>query len=427
VLGGEAGTVSKPALEAAVTENRRQPEHPRGTAGQAGAFLLVALNLRIAIAAVSPVLGDIQRDTGLTSGAAGLLTTIPIVCFGVFAFGTPRLTRRFGGHRLLLLAMLLLAGGITLYLQPSVPALFAATLVTGAAIAVGNVLLPGVIKRDFVSRAGLMTGLYSMTLSAGAALAAGLTIPLRTATGLGWRDVLALWAVPAVLAAAACAPRALRTRPRLAPASGATTAPRLGALWRDPVAWAVTVFMGLQSLGYYALLAWLPTLFQDHHMAAGQAGWMLSFSSFPAMAAALAMPAIERRLRRPQAAVVAAVLLCAVGYLGLLADPVPLSYLWMTALGLGQGAAISLALGYIVARSPDHAHTGQLSTMAQGTGYLIACVGPLGLGLLHSATGSWTVPILALTAVLAIELIAGLLASRDRHVLAPRRPGGPGS
>jgi MFS family permease len=146
--------------------------------------------------------------------------------------------------------------------------------------------------------------------------------------------------------------------------------------------------MGLQSLGYYALLAWLPTLFHDHHMAAGQAGWMLSFSSFPAMVAALATPTIERRLRRPQAAVVAAVLVCAIGYLGLLADPVPLSYLWMTALGLGQGAAISPALGYIVARSPDHAHTGQLSTMAQGTGYLIACLGPLGLGLLHSATGS---------------------------------------
>jgi MFS transporter, CP family, cyanate transporter len=426
MLGGEAGMVSKPALEAAVTNNGQQLELPPGAAGQAGVFLLVALNLRIAIAAVSPVLGDIQRDSGLTSSAAGLLTTIPIVCFGVFAFGTPRLTRRFGGNRVLLLAMLLLAGGIALYLQPSVPALFAATLVTGAAIAVGNVLLPGVIKRDFGSRAGLMTGLYSVALFAGAALAAGLTVPLGNTTGLGWRDVLALWAVPAVLAAAACAPRALRPGPRPA-ASGATAAPRLGALWRDPVAWAVTVFMGLQSLGYYALLAWLPTLFRDHHMAAGQAGWMLSFSSFPGMVAALATPAIERRLRHPQAAVAAAVLLCAIGYLGLLADPVPLSYLWMTALGLGQGATISLALGYIVARSPDHAHTGQLSTMAQGTGYLIACLGPLGLGLLHSATGSWTVPILALTAVLAVELIAGVLASRNRHVLVPRRLSGPDS
>jgi CP family cyanate transporter-like MFS transporter len=190
-------------------------QHPPGTAGPAGAFLLVALNLRIAIAAVSPLLGDIQRDSGLTSSVAGLLTTIPIVCFGVFAFGTPRLTRRFGGNRLLLLAMLLLVGGIALYLQPSVPALFAATLVAGAAIAVGNVLLPGVIKRDFGSRAGLMTGLYSMALSAGAALAAGLTVPLRTATGLGWREVLALWAVPAGCSHSPASPAWSRPWPHL--------------------------------------------------------------------------------------------------------------------------------------------------------------------------------------------------------------------
>jgi MFS transporter, CP family, cyanate transporter len=393
-------------------------------AGPAAAFVLVALNLRIAIAALPPVLGDIQHGTGLPSSVTGLLTTIPVVCFGAFAFGTPRLTRHFGGNRLLWLTMLLLTGGIVLRLQPSVAALFAGTLVVGAAIAIGNVLMPGVIKRDFGSRTGLMTGLYSMALFVGPALSAGLTVPLGTVTGLGWRDVLALWAVPAVLAAVAWAPQALRPGSRPAAASGDSAAPRLRALWRDPVAWAVALFMGLQSLGYYAMLTWLPTMFTDHHMPAGQAGWMLSFSSFPGIVTALATPVIERRLRRHQAMVVAAVLLCAIGYLGVLADPVPLAYLWMTALGLGQGATISLALGYIVARSPDHAHTGQLSTMAQGAGYLIACLGPLGLGLLHSATGSWTVPMLALTAVLVVELITGLQASRDRHVLAPRRQGG---
>jgi MFS transporter, CP family, cyanate transporter len=384
--------------------------------GPAAAFVFVALNLRIAIAAVSPVLGDIQRDSGLPASVAGLLTTIPVVCFGVFAFGTPRLTRHFGGNRLLCLAMLLLAGGIALRLEPSVAALFAGTLVVGAAIAIANVLLPGVIKRDFGSRVGLMTGLYSMALFVGPALAAGLTVPLGAATGLGWRDVLALWGVLAVLAAAAWAPQALRPESRPAAGSGDPAGPRLRALSRSPVAWAVTLFMGLQSLGYYAMLTWLPTMFADHRMPAGQAGWMLSFSSFPGIVTALATPVIERRLRHHQVMVVVAVLLCATGYLGVLADPVSLAYLWMTALGLGQGATISLALGYIVARSPDPAHTGQLSTMAQGIGYLIACLGPLGLGLLHSATGSWTAPILALTAVLAATLIAGLQASRDRHV-----------
>jgi CP family cyanate transporter-like MFS transporter len=385
--------------------------------------VLVALNLRIAIAAVPPVLGMIQRDTGLASSVAGLLTTIPVVCFGAFAFVTPRLTRRFGVNRLLLLALLLLTGGIVLRLQPSTVALFAGTLIVGATIAIGNVLMPGVVKRDFAGRTGLMTGLYSMALFVGPALSAGLTVPLGSATGLGWREVLALWAVPAVLAAMAWTPKARQRETSPAAASGSSDgagAPRLRALWRDPVAWAVTLFMGLQSLGYYALLTWLPTIFQDHHMAAGQAGWMLSFSSFTGIATALATPAIERRLRHPHVMPVMAALLCAVGCIGVLADPVPLAYLWMTALGLGQGVTISLALGYIVARSPDHAHTGQLSTMAQGIGYLIACLGPLGLGLLHSATGGWTAPLLALTAVLVIQLLAGLQASRNRHVLAAR-------
>lgn len=386
------------------------------------AFLLAALNLRIAIAAVSPVLGDIQRDNGLPSAVTGLLTTIPVVCFGVFAFTAPRLTRHLGVNRLMTSAMALLTGGVALYLQPSVPAPFAATLVVGAAIAIGNVLMPGVAKRDFGSRVPVMMGLYSTCLFVGPALSAGLTVPLESVTGLGWRDVLGLWAVPAVTAVAVWAPRALGGEAHPPRTGGLPAGPRLGALWRDPVAWSVTAFMGLQSLGYYSMLTWLPTIFADQHMPAAQAGWMLSFSSFPGVAAALATPLIERRMRRRYLLVVATVALCATGYIGVATDAVPLAYLWMTALGLGQGAAITLALGYIVARSPDAAHTGQLSTMAQGIGYMIACLGPFGLGILHTATGGWTVPIMALTVILAVELIAGIQAARDRHVLTTTQP-----
>jgi CP family cyanate transporter-like MFS transporter len=184
----------------------------------------------------------------------------------------------------------------------------------------------------------------------------------------------------------------------------------------------VTGFMGLTSLGYYATLTWLPTLLEDHHMAASQAGWMLSFSSFPGIAAALTTPALVRRLRRPATMVVLCVALCAVGYLGLIVAPISLVYLWMVALGLGQGIAISLALGYIVARAPDSHHTAHLSTMAQSVGYLIACTGPLALGAVHDLTSGWTVPMLALTFVLVPLLLTGLGACQDRHVLTPDRP-----
>jgi len=378
-------------------------------------FVLVAVNLRIAIASVSPLLDQIRRSEHLSSGAAGLLTTVPVICFGLFAFVTPRLSRRFGQHALLGMAMAALAAGIALRLVPGVPLLYLGTLVAGAAIAVSNVLMPALVKRDFADRPGPMMGVYTMALSLGAAAAAGLTVPLRDATGLGWRPTLALWGIVALAAVVAWAPQARRhdTRAETAGNSGAS----LRRLWRDPVAWAVTVFMGVQSLEYYALLAWLPTLLHDKGMSTGEAGWMLSFASFVSIVFSLITPAIDRWLGHSWVTPAGNTVAVAVGLAGLLADPVHLAYLWMTLLGIGWGSLITLALGYVVARSPDVHHTGQLSTMAQGTGYLFASLGPLGLGLLRSA-GGWTLPLVVMLAFLVVQVIAGSLASRHRHVLA---------
>ena len=382
-------------------------------------LLVSALNLRMAVAALSPVLDTVQRDTGLSSAMAGLLSTVPVICFGVFALATPKLIRRFGMERLLVLVMVVITAGIALRVLPPLAALFAGTAVLGAGIAVGNVLVPGIIKQDFAGKAGLMTGLYSVSLFVGPALSAGLTVPVMHATGLGWRPAIALWGGVAVLAAALLSPRALR-QPRAA-GSGALRRPK--SLWKDSLAWMVSGFMGLQSLGYYSGITWIPTLLQDHGMSAGQAGWMLSYSSFPGLAMALITPLTVRgRPRRAAALVVAAVVACAIGYLGLIAAPVSLAYLWLTILGVGQGMAISLALGFIVARAPDVHHTAHLSTMAQSVGYLIASAGPVGIGVLHDVTGGWTVPMLTLTVILIPLLVAGLGASRDRHILDKRHP-----
>jgi CP family cyanate transporter-like MFS transporter len=382
-------------------------------------LLVSALNLRMAVAALSPVLDTVQRDTGLSSAMAGLLSTVPVICFGVFALATPKLIRRFGMERLLVLVMVVITAGIALRVLPPLAALFAGTAVIGAGIAVGNVLVPGLIKQDFAGKAGLMTGLYSVSLFVGPALSAGLTVPIMHATGLGWRPAIALWGGVAVLAAALLSPRALR-HPR---AAGSGLLPRPKGLWKDPLAWMVSGFMGLQSLGYYSGITWIPTLLQDHGMSAGQAGWMLSYSSFPGLAMALITPLTVRgRPRRAAALVVAAVVACGIGYLGLIAAPVSLAYLWLTILGVGQGMAISLALGFIVARAPDVHHTAHLSTMAQSAGYLIASTGPVGIGVLHDVTGGWTVPMLTLTVILIPLLIAGLGASRDRHILEKRHP-----
>ncbi|WP_428934633.1 MFS transporter [Streptomyces sp. ACT015] len=384
----------------------------------AAGLLLAALNLRMAVASVGPVLSDIERGQPLSATATGVLTTIPVLCFGGFAFATPALVRRWGMHRLLGATMLLLGIGVLARLQPSTAALFTGTVVAGASIAVANVLMPGLIKHDFAHRSALMMGLYTTSLFIGAAAASGLTVPLENALGTGWRQALALWALPALAAFLLWLPQAGRHRPprpadRL-PAAAAVRGTLVRDLARDRTAWAVTVFMGTQSLGYYALLSWIPSLLQDSGMSAGQAGWMLSFSTFPGFTASLLTPALGRRPAGRAPAVAATVVLCGAAYAGLAFAPVPLAYLWMVLLGLGQGAAISLALSFIVWCAPDAAHASALSTLAQGTGYLVAALGPFGLGAIHGLTDGWTVPMAALGAVLAAQLAAGLLAARAR-------------
>lgn len=386
-------------------------------AGGLVAFLLVAFNLRLALVALAPVLTQIRQTEHISDSTAGLLTTLPLACFGVFAFLTPWLTRRLGVERLLPLAMLILAAGVSIWFASGVVTLFAGALVAGAGIGIANVVMPSMIKRDFAGRAHLVTGLYTTAFGVGGAVAAGLTVPIDRALGLGWRDTLALWSIPAVAAFLTVFRPGLMSRDTAresaAPAGGAS----MPALFRDRTAWAVTGFMGLQSLGYYAVTAWLPTLLQQHHMSAGRAGWLLSFTTFPTILGALATPSLNRRLGDGPRMVTIAGGLCAVGYLGLLFATTHGIYLWATCLGLGQGACVSLAIHYIVARAPDQHGAGRLSAMSQGFGYLFACLGPAAFGALHNLTSGWSIPLATLIALLVLQVIIGIRASRQRHVL----------
>jgi CP family cyanate transporter-like MFS transporter len=308
--------------------------------------------------------------------------------------------------------------GAALRLLAPVAVLLAGTAIIGAAIAIGNVLVPSLIKRDFASQRVAMTALYSVALFIGGGLSAGLTVPLEHLLGLSWRVTVALWALLALLALAVWLPHARAESAREADGATAPLA-EVAGLWQDRLAWCVTLFMGLQSLGYYATLSWIPTILEDHGVAAGTAGWLLSYSTLPGMLAALGTPLLERRLARPGLLVIAAVGLCAGGYLGLLAAPATGTYAWMTLLGLGQGVALSLALGYITARAGDGHVAAHLSTMAQSIGYMLAAGGPFLLGALHGWTGGWTVPLCLLLGLLIPLLGAGLVASRPRYVLAP--------
>jgi CP family cyanate transporter-like MFS transporter len=379
------------------------------------AIVLASLNLRPAVVSISPVLGEIRADLGLSATAAGVLTTLPVLCFGLLAPLAPVLARRWGLERALFVSLVVLCVGFALRLVPETWGLFAGTVVAGCAIGLGNVLLPALIKRDFADRIGLMTGLYSMALSGGAALAAGLTLPVATAAGLDWRGALATWGVLAVLGVLVWVPRALRPDPAGATAFGAGAGVARSAVWRSPLAWAVTVVMGMQSLSFYAVNAWLPEIMVALGRTPEAGGWLLALCNLAGILGSFVTPVLAGRMRRQRGIGIVLVVLVGSGLLGLALAP-GAAALWVVLVGLGQGGGISLALTLMALRARDAAHTSELSGMAQSAGYLLAATGPLGLGLAHDVTGAWTLPLLLLVAAAAVQGVAVWFAGRDAHV-----------
>ena len=377
-------------------------------------IVLLAVNLRPALTGLTPLIGQIRADTGISYGVAGLLTALPLLAMGLLSPIASLLAHRFGMERVLLASMLVLAAGILLRSAGAVTALFLGTAVLGAAIAIGNVLLPGLVKREFPERVGLMTSTYSTALAVSAAIAAGASFPLADQVGIGWRASLGSWALLALVAAVAWLPQMRSARP-----TNASPADSQGVNgpWRSALAWQVTLFMGLQSLGYYVVLTWLPEILQEEAgISASLAGWMLALAQAVGIASIFLAPVLAGMRPSQHGVVVVAVALTGAGALGLLIAAETATALWVVLLGLGQGACFSLALTFFALRAPDSEHAAALSGMAQSVGYLLAAVGPFLFGLLRDTTHAWTVPLALLFAVAVCLLLTGLGAARDAHV-----------
>jgi CP family cyanate transporter-like MFS transporter len=389
-------------------------------------IMVLALNLRAAITSLPPVFPDLAARLHLSTAGVTLLATIPVLCFGVFSGVAAPLSRRFGEERVLLGALALLATGLAL--RGALPGwlLYPGTVLGTAAIALMNVLLPSLIKRRQPRRAGLLIGVYLLCLALGSVLGSLLAVPLYRDTGhVAWlggpvRFTLWLWAIPAVIAFAVWLPQ---WRYRTRPGPGDAAAARVSVA-RHLLAWQVTAFMGLQSLTYYATLSWLPTLFADRGMSAAQAGDLSALMNFGNAVTALLIPVLAHRMAGQRALAVPTVIGTAAGIAGALYAPLGGAWAWVLLLGLSQGASLSLAIFFTVARSPDPVTAASLSALAQSGGYLLATTGPLAVGLLHDATRGWDVPIALLLVLCAAELVSGWLAGRDRvlPLLADRRP-----
>ncbi|NEK84981.1 MFS transporter [Blastococcus saxobsidens] len=384
----------------------------RGGALRLAAVLLVALNLRGAIAAVGPVLPQLRADLDLSPAAAGLLTTLPVLCFAALAPAGAWLGRRVGTGTAVLAGMVAVALGTVLRVLGGPPLLFAGTFLVGAAMTVGNVLLPVVVKREFGPRAGTVTGLYTAALAAGAALTAAFTAPIAVLGG--WEPALAVWAVLAVVAAVVWA--GVFPRQVAAVVPGATAPPPAvpAAVWRSPVAWAVTAVLAMQSALYYAVTTWLPSLLvEDLALDLGTAAIAASAFQVLGIPGALVVPALLGRWRGQSGP--AAVVALAWGVLpaGLLLWPAAWP-VWVAVGGVAQGAGISLAFALVVLRSADDGVVRRLSGMSQLVGYGVGAVAPLAVGALYSATGGWAAPLALLVAVAVAHGAAGVVAGRPR-------------
>ncbi|MDX6723845.1 MAG: transporter, family, cyanate transporter [Solirubrobacteraceae bacterium] len=373
--------------------------------------LLLAFNMRTAVAEIPPVLPDL----GLARGAQSVLATVPVVCFGLAALASPALRSRLGEERGLLLGLVLLLAGVVLRAAwPGAPGvLFSATLLAGCAVAVMNVLVPSLVRRRFAGRVGLMMGVYTTGITLGGTAAAAATVPVRDGTG-SLPLALGVWAVPMALGIAVWLPqRRHRALPSIA---GGAEAFR--ALRRSPLAWQVTLFMGLMSLCYYAPLSWLPAIERDRGIDAQTAGLLLSVMNLVALPTNLLAPVFAHRMRDQRAVAGIGCALVIVGVAGILLAPASTALIWVIVLGVGQGATLPVALLIIVMRAGDDETAARLSTMAQGVGYLLAAAGPLVMGLLHAWTGGWSVPLVFLLGISVAQIWAAMLAGRARTVHA---------
>jgi len=373
-------------------------------------FFLLAANLRPALTAVGPLLETIRSSLGLSSAAAGLLPTLPLLIFAAFS-PFAGLGRVFGIERTLAGCLALVVAGILLRSQGSVVALFGGTVVFGVGIGIANVLMPSLIKRDFPHHVGGMTTAYVMVMTLMGAAATGLSVPLSGHGANGWRFSLAVWSAFAALALVCWLPQ---TRNANAPVAarprhgGATATP----IWRSAVAWQVTIFMGLQFLIYYVTISWVPLFLVDHGQSAATAGWLLTLYQVMSFAVGVVAPVLMRSGRDQRALAVGASLVTALSIVGLLAAP-RLAGLWLVVCGSSFGITFILAFALIGMCTNDHQRAASLSTMSQAAAYLIAATGPVAFGWLHDHATGWTLPMLVLLAIALIQAVAGFGAGRQ--------------
>lgn len=375
-------------------------------------LVFIGANLRAPITSVGPVIREITAYFQLSNIEAGIMVTLPLLSFALLSALIPKLSKIIGLERFLLFSLLLLAFGLIIRVSDSVFLLFLGAAIVGAAITVGNVLMPAFIKKEFPKQVGLMTGIYSASMNLSAALAAGFSIAIGRNTGLGWKASIGVWSILAMFAFIVWLPQVIRKK-----ASNTKAVPSSSvSLLKSKLAWHITVFMGLQSLIFYSIIAWLPVVLQSWGMDKESSGWVLSYIQFAQLPMMFIGPVLANRMKNQKLLVWIIAVFMLFGILLLMLFEIRFVYISAVLIGISGGLAFSLAMMFFVLRTKESTMAARLSGMAQSFGYLIAAVGPPLFGLLYDFSENWVYSFYLLLVGVIVLLYAGIHSSKNSYV-----------
>ena len=386
-------------------------------------IVLIAANMRGPLTAVGPLVDQICSSLHISGTLAGMLTTLPLFAFALFSPAAPVLARKYGTKMTLLFAVAVLTAGILVRSWPGGIHIFVGTALIGLAICVCNVLIPSLIKRDFPDHIGIMTGIFSVSMSSFGAVGSGLSIPIALA--LGWPGALRIWALLSFLSCLIWLPQVLHEgrQRRVSEAGGKNDIGQAAGqimkinLLKSPVAWQVTFYSGFQSMMFYCLIAWLPDILIQKGIVSSQAGFMLSAMQISCIPVIFLGSVLAGNKSNHRTLVLAGSLCYIIGLSGMLFTSGSITYIWAVLFGIAGGFTFSLSMMYISMRTKTADQAASLSGMAQSIGYMLAAFGPMLFGYLRDAIHDWRAPVFIMIIVACCTLTAGLLAARDRYVI----------
>lgn len=377
-------------------------------------IILVGANLRSPLTSVGSLMALIRDDLVISNTVAGTITTLPLLAFAFISPFAPKISKHLGMERTIFLSLLVLLAGIIIRSFFGLSFLFIGTLLIGLAIAFGNVLIPGFIKINFPFRVGIVMGFYAVSMNVFGALGSGLSVPLSSIGNLGWQGALAIVAIPVTIAILFWLPQVRKTAEPIT-ASNSPKAETLN-LWRSPLAWAITLFMGLQSLIFYTLITWLPEILHLHGYTPSVAGWMLFLMQFALIPITFIIPVVAERMKNQKILSGLTGIFFILGIVGVLLGYKTLIPFAVILIGMASGSAFSLCMMFFSLRTTDGHQAAEMSGMAQSFGYLLAAIGPTLFGALHDLTKGWTVPLLMLIVLAGVIFIVAIIAGEDRVI-----------